>query len=105
MAHRIVWASAATVDRHGRPRSRVLHPIWLWDGTELSGWIATVPTPIKRGDLEGQARLGPLQERPRARRLRSGDHPGMEGRPPFPDVRGPAARAVPPSGHARLAPA
>ena len=32
MAHRIVWASAATVDAKGRPRSRVLHPIWQWDG-------------------------------------------------------------------------
>ena len=30
MAHRIVWCSAATVDRANRPRSRVLHPIWEW---------------------------------------------------------------------------
>ena len=36
MAHRIVWASVATVDRQGRPRSRILHPIWQWDGTELA---------------------------------------------------------------------
>jgi hypothetical protein len=35
MAHRIVWASAATVDKHGRPRSRILHPIWQWDGARL----------------------------------------------------------------------
>ena len=33
MAHRIVWATVATVDERGRPRSRVLHPIWEWDGT------------------------------------------------------------------------
>ena len=26
MAHRIVWASVATVDLQGRPRSRVLNP-------------------------------------------------------------------------------
>lgn len=26
MAHRIVWASVATVDGQGRPRSRILHP-------------------------------------------------------------------------------
>jgi len=51
MAHSIVWASAATVDRDGRPRSRVLHPIWEWDGTDLVGWIATVPTPVKRAHL------------------------------------------------------
>jgi hypothetical protein len=52
MAHRIVWASAATVDRKGRPRSRVLHPIWEWDGERLEGWIATNATPLKRAHLE-----------------------------------------------------
>lgn len=52
MAHEIVWAAAATVDRQGRPRSRVLHPIWEWDGKELVGWIATGPTPVKRAHLE-----------------------------------------------------
>lgn len=52
MAHRIVWCSAATVDAQGRPRSRVLHPIWLWDGTILLGWIGTGPTPVKRAHLE-----------------------------------------------------
>ena len=51
MAHRIVWASVATVDAHGRPRSRVLHPIWQWDGEQLIGWIATSPTPPKRAHL------------------------------------------------------
>jgi hypothetical protein len=51
MAHRIVWASAATVDRKGRPRSRVLHPIWQWDGASLVGWIGTGPTPLKRAHL------------------------------------------------------
>lgn len=51
MAHSIVWASAATVDGNGHPRSRVLHPIWEWDGTDLIGWIATAPTPVKRAHL------------------------------------------------------
>jgi hypothetical protein len=51
MAHSIVWASVATVDADGRPRSRILHPIWEWDGTDLFGWIATSPTPIKRAEL------------------------------------------------------
>jgi len=41
MAHRIVWAGAATVGPDGRPRSRILHPYWQWDGTSLGGWIAT----------------------------------------------------------------
>ena len=52
MAHRIVWATAATVDGRGRPRSRILHPFWLWDGSTLVGWIATGPTPVKRAHLE-----------------------------------------------------
>ena len=51
MAHSIVWASAATVDANGHPRSRVLHPIWEWDGTDLFGWIATVPSPVKKAHL------------------------------------------------------
>ena len=51
MAHRIVWCSAATVDEKGRPRSRVLHPLWEWQDGLLSGWIATGPTPMKRRHL------------------------------------------------------
>jgi len=52
MAHRIVWCTAATVDAHGRPRSRVLHPVWQWDGEHLVGWIGTSPTPTKRSHLK-----------------------------------------------------
>jgi hypothetical protein len=51
-AHRIVWATVSTVDRQGRPRSRILHPYWIWDGEELVGWVATGPTPLKRAHLE-----------------------------------------------------
>jgi hypothetical protein len=51
MAQRIVWCSAATVDAHGRPRTRILHPIWQWDGQILVGWIGTTPTPLKRAHL------------------------------------------------------
>ncbi|HEV3226747.1 MAG TPA: pyridoxamine 5'-phosphate oxidase family protein [Acidimicrobiales bacterium] len=52
MAHHIVWCAAATVDSAGRPRTRILHPIWQWDGATLVGWIATSPTPTKRAHLE-----------------------------------------------------
>ncbi|HSK23569.1 MAG TPA: pyridoxamine 5'-phosphate oxidase family protein [Egicoccus sp.] len=52
VAHRIVWATVATVDRSNRPRSRILHPIWEWDGHTLSGWVATAPTPVKRAHLD-----------------------------------------------------
>jgi len=51
MAHDIVWCSVATVDASNRPRVRVLHPIWSWDGGELTGWIATGPTAVKRAHL------------------------------------------------------
>lgn len=37
IADRIVWCTFATVDRSGKPRSRILHPIW--EGS--TGWIAT----------------------------------------------------------------
>ena len=51
VAHRIVWATVATVDTAGRPRSRILHPLWEWDGEQLVGWIATGPTPTKVAHL------------------------------------------------------
>lgn len=57
MAHRIVWCSAASVDVRGRPRSRVFHPIWQWDGERLTGWIATSPTPTKRAHLQASPHL------------------------------------------------
>ena len=53
MAHRIVYCTVATTDRVGRPRSRVLHPFWEWDGEALSGSALTYPTPLKRAHLEG----------------------------------------------------
>ena len=57
MAHEIVWCTAATVDAKGRPRSRVLHPLWQWEGGKLTGWIATGPTPVKRAHLEASPYL------------------------------------------------
>jgi hypothetical protein len=51
-AHRVVWCTLATVDRHNRPRSRVVHPLWERDGAALVGWVGTRPTPLKRAHLE-----------------------------------------------------
>ena len=51
MAHRIVWCVVGTTDAGGLPRTRVLHPIWEWDGHELTGWIATSPNSPKAADL------------------------------------------------------
>ena len=57
MAHRIVWATAATVDLDGRPSTRILHPIWQWDGTSLSGWIATSPLSPKAKHLAANSSM------------------------------------------------
>jgi len=57
MAHRIVWATVATVASDGTPRSRVLHPIWEWDGTDLTGWIATSPGSPKANDLAHESHV------------------------------------------------
>lgn len=52
-AHRIVWCTVATVDRGGRPRSRILHPYWEYRDQALTGWIVTRPTPLKVSHLAG----------------------------------------------------
>lgn len=47
----IVWCSASTVDRHGRPRTRILHPIFkVLDGLPV-GWIVTSKSPVKAAHL------------------------------------------------------
>ncbi len=51
IAHRIVWATVATVDRRGRPRSRVLHPFWEAGTAGITGWVFTRPTPLKVAHL------------------------------------------------------
>lgn len=48
-ARRIVWCNAATVDAEGRPRSRILHPIW--EGEGRVGWITTRRYSPKARDL------------------------------------------------------
>ena len=54
MAHRIVWCTVATTSADGTPRTRILHPIWEWDGVALTGWIATSPLSPKANDLATQ---------------------------------------------------
>ena len=51
IAHRVVWCTVATVDRHGRPRSRVLHPYWERTDGGITGWAFTRPTPLKLAHL------------------------------------------------------
>jgi len=57
MAHRIVWCTVATHDPEGGARTRILHPIWEWDGERLTGWIATAPTPVKARGVSADPRI------------------------------------------------
>lgn len=50
---RMVWCNAATVDARGRPRSRVLHPIW--DGQ--TGWVGTFPDSFKTKHIAANPHL------------------------------------------------
>lgn len=49
ITNRIVWCTVTTVDTRGRPRSRILHPVW--DGA--TGWIATGRQSHKAKHLAG----------------------------------------------------
>ncbi len=46
--NRMIFCAAATIDGQGRPRSRILHPIW--DGS--TGWISTDPRSLKAQHLK-----------------------------------------------------
>lgn len=45
-----VFCTATTVDAQGRPRGRILHPIFIVDGEPL-GWALTGRTPLKTRHL------------------------------------------------------
>lgn len=49
----IVWCTVSTVDALGRPRSRILHPIW--EGP--TGWIATGRRSFKAKHIESNPYL------------------------------------------------
>jgi general stress protein 26 len=51
VAHRTIWAIMTTVDARGRPRNRVVHPIWIAEGEGVTGWLTTRATPLKTRHL------------------------------------------------------
>jgi general stress protein 26 len=51
IAHEIVWCTLGTVDPSGRPRSRVVHPVWEIAGGGLTGWLTTRSGTPKLGHL------------------------------------------------------
>jgi hypothetical protein len=52
IAHETVWATVASVDARGRPRSRVVHPVWTDDEDGLRGWIGIRPTSLLRRHVQ-----------------------------------------------------
>lgn len=57
MAHGIGMCVAATVDDARRPRTRVVQPVWDWDGSTLTGWMSTDTTSPKVRHLQGHPHL------------------------------------------------
>ncbi len=53
ISERVVWATMATVSTQGRPRSRVVHPLWSRESESGApvGWVTTRRTPTKVAHL------------------------------------------------------
>ena len=53
IADDIVWATMTTVGTDGRPRGRVVHPVWQWteEAAGPIGYLTTRPTPVKQRHL------------------------------------------------------
>jgi general stress protein 26 len=47
-AHRMVWCDMATVGPDGRPRTRIMHPVWF----EGTGWATSLRTGPKANDID-----------------------------------------------------
>ncbi len=46
-----VWCTVTTVDGAGRPRSRILHPIWEVVDDRPIVWVMTARTPVKTAHI------------------------------------------------------
>ena len=57
---RIVWCNVASVDERGRPRSRIMHPIW--DGA--TGWIGTWLTSVRAKHQAPSIKVTQLRRNP-----------------------------------------
>jgi hypothetical protein len=51
MAHGIGMCVVATTGDDGRPHTRVMQPVWEWDGAGLTGWASTSTAAPKLADL------------------------------------------------------
>lgn len=48
VARKVIWPTMTTVDRKGRPRARIVHPIW--EGS--TGWLMTGRSSLKSKHLD-----------------------------------------------------
>ncbi|MEV4319417.1 pyridoxamine 5'-phosphate oxidase [Actinocrispum sp. NPDC049592] len=51
IVNRIVWSTVTTCDRLGRPRSRIMHPVWEITPDRVTGVIGSFPTPTKQAHI------------------------------------------------------
>jgi hypothetical protein len=48
----VIWCTVSTVDTTQSPRSRLMHPVWCWEGDVPVGLVTARTTPIKIRHLE-----------------------------------------------------
>jgi hypothetical protein len=51
IVERIVWCTVTTVGPDRAPRSRLMHPVWWWDGRHPVALVTARPTALKRRHL------------------------------------------------------
>ena len=54
VVERVVWATVATVGADGRPRTRLMHPVWWWGDEAPTALVSARRTPLKVAHLAAQ---------------------------------------------------
>jgi hypothetical protein len=58
VSRRVVWCVLTTVDARGRPRNRVVHPVWERVDDGLRGWVTSRRSPVKSAHLAANPHVG-----------------------------------------------
>jgi general stress protein 26 len=56
IVERVIWCTVTTVGADGVPRSRLMHPVWWWDGSP-GALVTARPTPLKVRHLAANPRV------------------------------------------------
>jgi hypothetical protein len=56
IVERIVWCTVTTVAGNGEPRSRLMHPVWRWEGGPHA-LVSARPTAVKVAHLAANPRV------------------------------------------------